>query len=375
MTLLFTLIGLCVAAFSAFALPPMNLPYGVTPISHEVYHLHMTILYICCAIGIVVFGVMIYSLVKFRKSKGAVSHPIHTHLGVEILWTVIPFIILIIMAIPATRVLFVIHDTSKPALNIKITGYQWKWKYEYLDQNISFFSQLSTPLAEINNTEKKDKWYLLEVDHQLVLPTNEKIRFYITSNDVIHSWWVPDLGLKEDAVPGYINDIWAIIDKPGTYRGQCAELCGANHGFMPIVIKAVTPAEFQTWVLKQQGKTAQALAAGPSTLSHDDLMTMGKAAYEKNCSACHQVTGAGMPPTFPALKNSPVATGPVQKQIQIVLHGVKNTAMQAFGDQLDNQTIAAIITYTRNAWGNDDANKKAHQATDVQVDEVQKARS
>lgn len=363
-----TKISLGLASFPAFADSSINLPYGVTPVSHEVYHLHMIAFYVCCAIGVIVFAAMIYSLIKFRKSKGAVSHPIHTHLGVEILWTVIPFIILIILAIPATHVLFLIHDTDKPALNIKITGYQWKWKYEYLDQNISFFSQLSTPLAEINGSEAKDKWFLLEVDHPLVLPTNEKIRFYITSNDVIHSWWVPDLGLKEDAVPGYINDIWAVISKPGTYRGQCAELCGANHAFMPIVIQAVSPAEFQAWVLKQQGKASSAASNSVTTLSKTDLMTLGKAAYEKNCSACHQVDGKGLPPAFPALKDNEIVTGPMNQQIQIVLHGIKNTPMQAFGDQLDNQTIAAIITYTRNAWGNHTVENT------VQPNDVQKNR-
>lgn len=354
----------------------MNLPYGVTIISHEVYHLHMIAFYICCVIGVIVFSVLIYSLIAFRKSKGAVPHRIHTHMGIEILWTVIPFLILVILAIPATKVLFLIHDTSRPAVNIKIVGYQWKWKYEYLDYNIRFFSQLSTPLSEINGTQKKDKWFLLEVDHPLVLPIHEKIRFYITSNDVIHSWWVPELGLKEDAIPGFINSIWATIEKPGIYRGQCAELCGTNHSFMPIVIIAVTPDEFNAWILKKQQENKPSTSASATTavaLSKSDLMTLGKAAYEKNCVVCHQASGAGLPPTFPALKNSPVVTGPVDKQIQIVLHGVKGTAMQAFSDQLDKKTIAAIITYTRNAWGNDAVNEKQHQATMVQESDIVKA--
>jgi cytochrome c oxidase subunit 2 len=240
-----------------FTIPPINMPYGVTPISHEVYRLHMITFYICAGIGVVVFGVLIYSLFKYRRARGAVAAKFHEHTGIEILWTVIPFIILVAMAIPATKVLMEIHNTAKPALDIKVIGYQWKWKYEYLDQGISFFSNLSTPNDQIYGNAKKNKWFLLEVDHPLVVPVNEKIRILVTSNDVIHSWWVPDLGMKQDAIPGYINENWFTIEKPGTYRGQCAELCGANHAFMPIVVEAVTPAQFAAWV-KQQHKLSGA---------------------------------------------------------------------------------------------------------------------
>ncbi len=234
----------------ALAIPPLNLPYGVTPVSHEVYQLHMAIFYICVGIGILVFGVLFYSLFKHRKSKGAVAAHFHEHLGIEILWTVIPFVILVIMAVPATKVLINIHDTSRPDLNIKITGYQWRWKYDYLDQGISFFSNLSTPSNQIYGNAPRDKWFLLEVDYPLVVPIHEKVRILVTSNDVIHSWWVPDLGMKQDAIPGYINENWFMIDKPGTYRGQCAELCGANHSFMPIVVEAVSKKAFAQWVKK-----------------------------------------------------------------------------------------------------------------------------
>ncbi len=242
-----------------------NLPYGVTPISHEVYNLHMTIFYICVGIGVVVFGVLLYSLLKYRKSKGAVAAHFHEHTGIEILWTVIPFVILVVMAVPATKVLMDIHDTGRPDLDIKVTGYQWKWKYDYLDQGISFFSSLSTPADQIYGNSAKDPWFLLEVDHPLVVPVHEKIRILVTSNDVIHSWWVPDLGMKQDAIPGYINANWFSIDKPGTYRGQCAELCGVNHGFMPIVVKAVSKEEFSQWVKHEQGVK---LAAVKDTRRH-----------------------------------------------------------------------------------------------------------
>ena len=245
------ILGVWLFLSDAIALPPMNLPYGATPISHRIYDLHMLTFYLCVGIGVIVFGALMYSLIKFRKSRGVIAENTHEHLGIEIVWTVIPFLILVIMAIPATRLLMDIHDTSRPALDIKITGYQWKWKYEYLDQGISYFSNLSTPSDEIYRHAAKNPWYLLEVDHPLVVPIHQKVRILVTSNDVIHSWWVPDLGVKQDAVPGYINDNWFTITKPGIYRGQCAELCGVNHSFMPIVVKAVSPIEFAQWVKQQ----------------------------------------------------------------------------------------------------------------------------
>lgn len=247
-----TIIFLFLSPALGFTIPAMNMPYGVTPISHEVYRLHMITFYICAGIGVAVFGVLFYSLFKYRRSKGAVAAKFHEHAGIEILWTIIPFVILVGMAIPATKALMDIHNTAKPNLDIKVIGYQWKWKYEYLDQGISFFSNLSTPSNQIYGNAKKNPWFLLEVDHPLVVPINEKIRILVTSNDVIHSWWVPDLGIKQDAIPGYINENWFTIEKPGVYRGQCAELCGAFHGFMPIVVKAVTQQQFAAWVKQQQ---------------------------------------------------------------------------------------------------------------------------
>ncbi len=353
----------------------MNLPVGVTPVSREIYDLHMLAFYICCAIGFVVFGALIYLLIKFRRSKG--SQPdttIHEHLGIEILWTVIPFLILVGLAIPATKVLMRIHDTHQPDLDIKITGYQWRWKYEYLNQGISFFSNLSTPQDQIDGQAPKTSEFLLEVDHPVVVPIHKKIRFLVTANDVIHSWWVPDLGVKQDAVPGYINENWAIIEKPGVYRGQCAELCGAYHGFMPIVVKAVSQQAFDQWVKSQNKLAVSRTNAAKKTYSQQELLDSGKPSYEKYCGVCHQPNGKGLPPTFPALAGSAIVTGPADKELKLVINGVSGTAMQAFGDQLDNKTLAEIITYTRHAWGNDVMIQKNGHSIVVQPSDVEKAR-
>lgn len=355
---------------TAFASSKWNMPVGVTPISREIHDLHMTIFYICCVIGIIVFSVLIYSLIKFRHSKGVKPANFHENMLVEVIWAIIPFFILVGMAVPATRVLMHMHDTADPTMTIKITGYQWKWQYEYLDQGIKFFSNLSTPQNQINNeVYDKDKWFLLEVDHPIVVPTHQKIRFLMTANDVIHSWWVPDLGIKQDAIPGYINEAWAVIEKPGVYRGQCAELCGAHHGFMPIVVHAVDQIEFDHWVSEQNSSKKARIALANKNLSKAELMEKGKTAYVTYCSACHKADGKGMPPAFPGLIDNAITTGDVAKHIDIVVHGVKNTAMQAFGNQLDDVTLAAIITYERNAWGNDNSKAKVKivQPSDVKA--------
>ncbi len=361
---------LCAMASVVAAASQYNMTPGVTRISHEIHALHMAIFWVCCGIGFVVFGVLIYSLIHFRKSKGAVAADFHEHMGVEITWAVIPFIILVVMAIPATRVLIDMSDTKAADLSIKITGYQWKWQYEYLDQGVSFFSNLATPLAQINNKVAKEPWYLLEVDKPLVVPVHQKIRFLVTSKDVIHSWWVPDLAIKRDAIPGFIHEAWTRIDKPGFYRGQCAELCGVNHGFMPIVVKAVSEKEFATWLAQQRGTDIKSVAAGsaatPSAappavsqdMSKEELMQKGEEAYNTSCAVCHKPDGSGMPPAFPALKASPIALGAVEPHLSMVVYGKQGTAMQAFGEQLDDATLAAIITYERVAWGNEAANKQ-----------------
>jgi len=347
---LFISVAALMGSTAVFARSMFNMPTGVTPVSHSIYYLHMTIFWICVAIGVAVFSVMIYSIIVFRKSKGAVPSSIHDHPTLEVVWAIVPFIILVAMAIPATKVLMKMDDTSKSDLTIKITGYQWKWKYDYLDEGISFFSNLSTPQDQIHNKAPKGQWYLLEVDHPLVVPVNKKIRFVVTSNDVIHSWWVPDLGIKRDAIPGFIHEAWAKIERPGTYRGQCAELCGMHHAYMPIVVKAVPEDEYTKWVQLQIAKSQEDVN---KVWKLKELMSLGEEKYNTICAACHKVSGLGQPPVFPALKGSKITTGkPISKHIKTVLRGVKGTAMQAFGTQLNNTDIAAIITYERNAFGN-----------------------
>ncbi len=369
-----SLIASFMFSMSAIAdqLPRFNMHRGVTPISKDIYDLHMTVFGICVFIGVIVFTVLFIALIRHRKSRGVEAAQFHEHSKLEILWAVIPFIILVIMAIPATIVLRDMNNSSDSDLTIKITGYQWKWQYEYLDQGIKFYSNLSTPLSEINNKKKKSKWYLLQVDRPIVIPVNKKVRFLITSNDVIHSWWVPQLGIKKDAVPGFIHEAWAEVKKPGTYRGQCAELCGANHGFMPIVVIAKTEKGFQQWVKQQQEAQAKPPAVDNKTYSYNELMAMGKKQFNQNCAACHQANGEGIPPIYPALRGSSVAVGsPISRHIDIVLHGIPGSAMQAFKDQLNDTQLAAIITYERNAWGNNtgdviqpsDVHKQRQQVT------------
>lgn len=362
-----TLLAFMVAVFTALpaqAAWELNMMKGVTPISHQIFDLHMFAIWVCVGIGVVVYGVMIYSIIHHRKSKGAKAAHFHGNTTLEVVWTIIPLILLVILAIPATKVLGRMEDTKNADITIKVTGYQWKWQYEYLDQGIRFFSNLSTPLEQIYDEKPKNEWYLLEVDKPLVVPIHHKIRFLVTSNDVIHAWWVPDLGVKRDAIPGFIHESWATIEKPGIYRGQCAELCGVNHGFMPIVVKAVTDEAFEQWI-KEQSKPTDKKAFPVSVSKSSDkaqktvvmtfeaLMTEGKQQYEKYCAVCHRQDGLGMPPVFPALKGSSVAVGKsIPRHIQLVLTGVPGTAMQAFSDQLTDQELAAIVTYERNAWGN-----------------------
>jgi len=329
-----------------------NLPKGVTPISHEIYDLHMIIFWICVGIGVAVFGVLIYTLLYHRKSLGVKPAQFHEHTLVEIVWAVIPFLILIAMAVPATLVLIRMNDTKESDINIKVTGYQWKWQYEYLDHGISFFSNLSTPRDEIENRKTKNAFYLLEVDKPLVVPIHKKIRFLVTANDVVHSWWVPSLGIKRDAIPGFIYEAWARIDTPGTYRGQCAELCGVNHAYMPIVVKAVTESEYNKWIAEQSKQQTAAVELASKELSKDELMTLGKKVYDNNCAVCHKVDGSGMAPAFPAITHSKIANGPIAEHIDIVLNGKPKTAMQAFAGQLSDAEIAAVVTYQRNALGN-----------------------
>ncbi len=375
---LFILLALIITPASLAEEMPLNMTRGVTDISERVYDLHMTILYICCAIGVVVFAVMIYSLIYHRKSKGAEAANFHESTKVEVAWTVIPFIILILMAIPATKTLIAMEDPTNADITIQVTGSQWKWHYRYFDQDIEFYSLLSTPRAQIENQQAKGPHYLLEVDKPLVLPINKKIRFLMTSDDVIHSWWVPAFAVKKDANPGFINEAWTKIDKPGTYRGQCAELCGKDHGFMPIVVKAVSEQEYEAWLSAQkqtaEAEKAQAQAALSQTLSMEQLMTEGEAVYLASCAACHQPNGMGLPGVFPALKDSAVATQTdmLNQHLDVVINGKAGTAMQAFAKQLTAQQLAAVITYERNAWGNDTGDMV--QAADINNHAKQEAK-
>lgn len=404
----FTLFSLLFASSAAHAEMTLNLTEGVTPLSHDVYALHMLIFWVCVGIGILVFGTMLYSILYHRKSSGFQAVPFHEKTSVELTWTIIPLLILILMAIPATHVLIAMSHTDKEDLTIKVTGYQWKWKYDYLNQGVSFFSNISPAMPQLN---PQDPHYLRNVDHPLVVPIHKKIRFLMTSNDVIHSWWVPALGVKRDALPGFINEAWAEIDKAGTYYGQCTELCGINHAFMIIVVKAVTEQEFENWITQQKGGAIPAPTAAPTVtpsaaattspatvapkapaanvqvpaglpnvpapapaaapakkLTLDELMKHGEQVFLSICAVCHQPNGEGMPPTFPALKGSPIATGPLDAHINRVLNGKPGTAMQAFKEQLNDDDLAAVITYERNAWGN-------HTGTLVQPSDIAAARA
>ncbi len=347
-----TLFALLAASSSAHAEMALNLTPGVSPISHDIYELHMLIFWVCVAIGIVVFGAMFYAMYHFRKSRGAVAKHFHSHPVLEIAWTIVPVIILICMAVPATRVLLNMYDDAKEDVTIKITGYQWKWHYEYMEDGLSFFSDLSTPLDQRENKAPKGRDYLREVDHPLVVPIHKKIRFLVTSNDVNHAWWVPDLGIKRDAIAGFINEAWTRIDKPGTYLGQCAELCGVNHAFMPIVVIAMSEQGYKDWIAQQKGGGAAAAAEVNKVWTMKELMAKGEQVYSHICAACHQPGGVGMPPTFPALKGSKIATGDLAGHVDIVFNGKSGTAMQAFKAQLSDAEIASIITYERNAFGN-----------------------
>ena len=331
----------------------VNMTAGVTAVGQSIYDLHMIILWICVIIGVLVFGVMFYSIYYHRKSRGVTPATFHESTTVEFAWTVVPFIILVAMAVPATNTLLNIYDFEESELDILITGYQWKWKYEYLDEsgeNIQFFSNLRTPQSEIYNAEEKGEHYLLEVDEPVVIPVNAKVRFLVTANDVIHSWWVPELAVKKDAVPGFINEAWTLPTKEGIYRGQCAELCGKDHGFMPIVVNVVSREEYSEWLATKQKDAAEIKELMAQTFSLEEQMERGKAIYDRSCLACHGAKGeggVGLP-----IAGSAIATGDVGIHLDVGINGVPGTAMQAFGGQLNDVDMAAVITYQRNAFGN-----------------------
>ena len=368
----------------------LNMTRGVSELSGEIYELHMLIFWVCVVIAVVVFGAMIWSIIFHRRSKNPEPASFHHNTTVEVVWTVIPFVILILMAWPAASTLLKIEDFRKSDITIKVTGMQWKWQYDYIDDGFRFYSSLDADSNRIRQLDSGEdpfskENYLLDVDNRMVVPVDKKVRLLLTSADVIHAWWVPDFARKRDAVPGFINEIWFRVKEPGVYRGQCAELCGYDHGFMPIVVEAMAQEDYDKWVAEQQEKfgvdtaslgmmdaaaseapaaeTAgeasapgdQAADVAPTEWSMDVAMSQGEQVYNANCVSCHMANGEGMSAAgFPALKGSAMATGDVAAHIDMVVHGSEqNAAMAAFGNMLSDEEIAAVVTYERNAWGND----------------------
>ena len=330
----------------------LNMREGVTQVSRDVFELHMLIFYICVAIGTVVFSVMFYSLFRYTKKKNPNPSSFHESSKLEVAWTIVPFLILIAMAVPASKTLTEIYEDEEGEINIQIVGYQWKWEYKYLEDDINFFSNLSTDQDEIYNLVPKGENYLLEVDEPLIIPVDTRVRFLITANDVIHSWWVPDFAIKQDAIPGFINTAWTRVEEPGIYRGNCTELCGKNHGFMPVVVKVVEKDEYNDWVLAKKEEAIKLAELTEKEWSLAELSERGEGVYQKNCVACHQMSGEGLPPIFPALAGSDIVMFDKNRNVEILMEGVQGAAMQSFANQLYEVDMAAVITYTRQAWGN-----------------------
>jgi cytochrome c oxidase subunit II len=320
----------------------------------EIDWLHQVVMWLIIAIFVVVFGAMFYSCYAHRKSRGHKAEQFHENTVVELVWTVVPAIILVAIAWPATKVVIAQKDTSAADITLKVTGYQWKWGYEYVKgegEGISFLSTLATPRAQIEGREPKGENYLLEVDNEMVVPIGKKIRVITTAADVIHAWWIPAFGAKQDAIPGFLRDLWFRPEQTGTFRGQCTELCGKEHAFMPIVVRVVSAEDYTKWVAQFKEKAAKAAADDTRTLPMPELMQRGEKVYAANCVVCHQANGRGTPPAFPPLVGGKLTTGPKEGHIDIVLQGKANTAMQSF-KQLGNADLAAVITYERNSWGN-----------------------
>ncbi|UCV04266.1 cytochrome c oxidase subunit II [Dechloromonas denitrificans] len=345
-----------------------NFPEPVTPIARETLHIHNEFMLIITVLFVVVFAIMIYSMIRHRKSIG---HQPAKFVGpsgaLQWFWVLIPFAILlfidfVLMGIPAVQAIISMEDTKTRAdMVLKVTGMQWKWQYEYPEAGVKFISTLATPRQQISNAEAKGEHYLLEVDNPVVLPVGKKVRVLLTSTDVIHTWWVPQFGVKRDAVPGFLRETWVQIDKPGIYRGQCAELCGKDHGFMPVVVQALPEAEYLVWLETKKAEAKAAAGGADRTWSKDELLATGKEVYEKQCVACHQTNGQGLPPAFPALAGSPVVNAPLfgadgkpakDSHLDRVLNGKVNTAMQAFRNSLSDVELAAVVTYERNSFGN-----------------------
>ena len=349
------LIGALALAVSGLAAAAeWNFQPAASPIAADIHWLHEAIMALVVVLFVGVFGFMFWAVYAHRKSVGHKASQFHENTTIEVVWTVIPALILVLIAWPVTKVVIAQKDTSNPDLIIKVTGMQWKWGYDYLKgegAGISFVSMLSTPRAQIEGREPKGEHYLLEVDHEMVVPVDKKIRVLTTAADVIHSWWEPAFGVKQDAIPGIIRDTWFRADKIGTYRGQCAELCGKDHGFMPIVVRVVSAADYTKWVAAQQALVAKSAEDENKTYTLDELKARGAKVFAANCAACHQANGKGVPGAFPALDGSKTVLGPKQAQIDTELYGRPKTAMAPF-ERLSNVELAAVITYTRNSWGN-----------------------
>ena len=346
--------------------------YFQTPASgmaRDIDQLHQYIMWLIIVIFIGVFGFMFWSVYAHRKSKGHQAEQFHENTTVEILWTVIPAIILVIIAWPVTKTVIAQKDATAADLTIKVTGYQWKWGYDYIKgegEGISFLSTLATPREQIEGSAPKGENYLLEVDNEVVVPVGKKVRVIVTAADVIHAWWIPAFGAKQDAVPGFLRDIWFRAEETGTFRGQCTELCGKEHAFMPIVVRVVSPEDYSKWVGERKQVASASAEDASRAWSVDELLARGEKVYAANCVACHQASGRGAPPAFPPLAGSKVVTGPEQAQIDVVLNGRPNTAMAAFAKQLSDTDVAAVVTFTRKSWGN--------KASEVQPAEVKERR-
>jgi cytochrome c oxidase subunit 2 len=337
----------------------LNLPIGVTKIAQEQSWLHWYMMIICTVIFLAVFGVMFYSIWKHRKSKGHKAANFHESVTVEIIWTIVPFIIVILMALPATKIVVAMKDTTNADLTIKATGMQWKWGYDYLKgegEGVSFVSTLDATHREMssNGGPKSGQIvdnYLLKVDNPLVVPVNKKVRIITTANDVIHAFMVPAFGIKQDAIPGFVRDTWFRAEKIGDYYGQCAELCGKEHAYMPIHVKVVSAEDYSKWVGAEQKKLAAKADDPTKVWTLDDISKRGEKVYAANCAACHQASGKGAGPIKPLDGAAVVLDADKTKQIMVLLNGQNNGAMPAW-KQLSDTDLASVITYTKNNWSN-----------------------
>ncbi|WP_218510321.1 cytochrome c oxidase subunit II [Variovorax sp. dw_308] len=335
----------------------LNLPVGVTKIAQEQHFLHNAMMVLCTVIFVAVFSVMFYSIWKHRKSVGHKAANFHESVVVEVIWTIVPFVIVILMALPATKVLVAQKDTTNADLTIKVTGYQWKWGYDYVKgegEGLAFISTLDSSqraMSDAGAHGEMPKDYLFKVDYPLVVPVDKKIRIITTANDVIHAFAVPQFGLKQDAIPGFVRDTWFRAEKVGDYYGQCQELCGKEHAYMPIHVKVMAAADYTAWVDGKKKEAAAKLDDPNKVWVLPDLMARGEKVYAGNCAACHQANGKGAGPIKPLDASEKVLNADASVQLHVVLNGQNNGAMPAW-KQLSDTDIAAVVSYTKNSWSN-----------------------